>query len=267
MNTEIILPKLLGAGIYNASAVYKNIEITPARRTAVFEIELPTENGGASYIDGTENPVRNDHLICAKPGQMRCTRPPFVCRYVHLLVSDGALADSLINAESYMYIDDVPKYETLFKEITEAFANPFDGSEIYLQSRLLALIYSIRSDSRRAAVNAAAESNSVTRALAYIDGKCFENITLGEIAQHVNLSRTYFHSLFTRAVGMTPQRYILQKRLSAAKTHLLMSKKSISDIAYETGFSSQSYFNYVFKKETGVTPGDYKKMMYNKYPK
>lgn len=96
-----------------------------------------------------------------------------------------------------------------FKEITEAFANPFDGSEIYLQSKLLALIYSIRSDSRRAAVNAAAESNSVTRALAYIDGKCFENITLGEIAQHVNLSRTYFHSLFTRAVGMTPQRYIL----------------------------------------------------------
>ena len=154
-----------------------------------------------------------------------------------------------------------------FKEITEAFANPFDGSEIYLQSRLLALIYSIRSDSRRAAVNAAAESNSVTRALAYIDGKCFENITLGEIAQHVNLSRTYFHSLFTRAVGMTPQRYILQKRLGAAKTHLLMSQKSVSDIAYESGFSSQSYFNYVFKKETGVTPGNYKKMMYNKYPK
>ena len=57
MNTEIILPKLLGAGIYNASAVYRNIEITPARRTAVFEIELPTENGGASYIDGTENTV------------------------------------------------------------------------------------------------------------------------------------------------------------------------------------------------------------------
>lgn len=154
-----------------------------------------------------------------------------------------------------------------FKEITEAFANPFDGSEIYLQSRLLALIYSIRSDSRRAAVNAAAESNSVTRALAYIDGKCFENITLGEIAQHVNLSRTYFHSLFTRAVSMTPQRYILQKRLGAAKTHLLMSQKSVSDIAYESGFSSQSYFNYVFKKETGVTPGNYKKMMYNKYPK
>ena len=266
MNKQIILPQLLGAGIYDAAAVHKNVTETKPRRTAVFEIELPVSNGGFSYINGVQYPIRTNCLICAKPGQMRRTRLPFRCYYVHLLINGGELFDFLSAAQNHIKVSDADKYRSIFQDITEAYANPFEGSEIYLQSRLLLLIYLLRTDSRSDMQSRTAENPSVTKAIAYMDKHCLEPITLEEIALHVNLSRTYFHSLFTAAMGVTPLRYVLQKKLSAAKNALLLGEKSISEIAYETGFSSQSYFNYVFKKESGMTPCQYRKLMYNKYP-
>lgn len=266
MNKQITLPRLLGAGIYDAAAVHKNVTETKARRTAVFEIELPVSNGGFSFIDGVQYPILTDCLICAKPGQMRRTRLPFRCYYVHLLIADGELYDFLSASQNHIKVSDVDKYRNILQDITDAYVNPFEGSEIYLQSRLLLLIYLLRTDSRSDTQSHTSENPSVTKAIQYMDKHCLEPVTLEEIARHVNLSRTYFHSLFTTAMGITPLRYILQKKLSAAKNALLLGDKSISEVAYETGFSSQSYFNYVFKKESGMTPCQYRKLMYNKYP-
>ena len=55
--------------------------------------------------------------------------------------------------------------------------------------------------------------------------------------------------------------YLLTKRINNAKFLLTATDKSFSDIAYNSGFSSQTYMTYVFKKKTSCTPMQYKKKM------
>ena len=69
------------------------------------------------------------------------------------------------------------------------------------------------------------------------------------------------HKLFTEYYGITPSDYILKIRISAAKQLLITKDDSIARIAADCGFSSQSYFNYSFKKQTGLSPLKYRKKM------
>ena len=84
---EIILPQMIAAGIYNAQLANKNRTVSANRRTTMFEIELPIEAGGISYVDDSLHRIQTDTLICAKPNQIRHTRLPFKCYYIHFRLS------------------------------------------------------------------------------------------------------------------------------------------------------------------------------------
>ena len=83
-------------------------------------------------------------------------------------------------------------------------------------------------------------------------------ITLNDIAEAVHLSPIYLRELFISEMGMSPHNYILNKRIKKAKELLIINLSSISEIATLSGFSSQSYFDYVFKKHTGMTPKQFR---------
>ncbi len=266
MKQEIILPDVINAGTYDASAVYKNASETRKRMTSVFEIELPVADGGSSFIDGNEYPIRRDRLICAKPGQRRFSKMPFRCLFIHMTLTGGLLYDYLECAENYIAVSDKEKYKRLLSNIIYAFTIPFEGSEVYMNGKLMELIYMIHRDSKIRVGAGSAGNDYIMNALKYIDAHITENITLEQLAENQHISPVYFHRIFTKTIGRTPYRYILDKRLTEAKKLLLTSDLSCLDIAQKTGFSSQSYFNYTFKKETGITPVKYKKQSESKYP-
>ena len=93
-----------------------------------------------------------------------------------------------------------------------------------------------------------------------------ENITLEELAEAINISPIYLHRLFNKVMGQSPYHYLLGKKMNLAKRLLLTTDKSLAEIAYEAGFSSQSYFGAVFRKEEEVTPLQYRREMYHRYP-
>ena len=68
------LPNLVAAGIYDSRIATKNIAISKNRKTTMFEIELPMESGGISYIDNEARKIEPNLIICAKPGQIRHTK-------------------------------------------------------------------------------------------------------------------------------------------------------------------------------------------------
>ena len=70
---QLQLPEIVSIGIYNAEIAHKRKTITENRKTTMFEIELPIENGGYSYIDKDSQKITPNLLICAKPGQIRHT--------------------------------------------------------------------------------------------------------------------------------------------------------------------------------------------------
>ena len=83
--------------------------------------------------------------------------------------------------------------------------------------------------------------------------------TVRYFAEAVFLSPNYFGDLIKKETGKSPQEYIQAKIMDLAKDMLLGSEKSVSQIAYDLGFQYSQHFNRVFKRNTGLSPNEYRK--------
>ncbi len=113
----------------------------------------------------------------------------------------------------------------------------------------------------RVRYHSGSHTSSVERAKEYISlNYSDDTLSLGTVAQHVNLSATYFSSLFRREAGMTFVEYLNQIRIEHAKELLCCTLMQVSEIAYSTGYTDYRYFSQVFKRYTGQTPRDFQKV-------
>ena len=263
------LPNIISAGVYDASYHIKKNE-SNNRKTHLFEIELPIENGGTSFIDSASHAITRGTLICAKPGQTRHTRPPFRCYYIHFLLESGTAFDELMSSPDFVETNDSERYFSLFSDMCRYNDTGIKRDILKMQSLLLELIYLIGEESERSVRrgNSGTHKESdktIMQAIEYIDNNFTEISGLEDIASHVHLSPVYFQSKFKSATGVTPHNYVLDKKIRKAADLILTTDLSLSRIAYECGFSSQAYFSYIFKKRMDMTPREYMLRVYNKY--
>lgn len=85
-----------------------------------------------------------------------------------------------------------------------------------------------------------------------------ERITTEQLAEHLSRNRTYLCSVFKAETGMSVNAYITQMKIDEAKRLLEVTDKSLKSIAEHLGFSTQNYFQNVFKKVAGMTPMEYR---------
>jgi AraC family transcriptional regulator len=91
-------------------------------------------------------------------------------------------------------------------------------------------------------------------AIEYIHDHLNGDLSMVQIASNVNVSPTYFASLFKAATGTSLHQYVIKQRVAQAKILLETTDLPISNIASEVGFSSQSHLTYHCKRLTGMTP-------------
>lgn len=96
------------------------------------------------------------------------------------------------------------------------------------------------------------------QAINYINDNLDKQIRIKDVAKLIGISQYYFCRLFNESTGVSPYRYVIQQRVAKAKHLIENGKLSLSDIAYECGFSSQSQMTQHFHKYIGVTPKVYK---------
>jgi AraC-like DNA-binding protein len=96
------------------------------------------------------------------------------------------------------------------------------------------------------------------RALDYIQHHYQDDIGFEDVASHVGMSAFHFSRLFKQSMGESPHKFIMRCRIDAARRMLLDSDKTISDIAFEVGYRSQSYFTTRFALLTGMSPAAYR---------
>lgn len=96
----------------------------------------------------------------------------------------------------------------------------------------------------------------------YIDSHYQDTITLDTLASISHLNKFYLTHIFSKAYGISPINYLLERRILHSKELLKNSDFSITQIAHVTGFSSSNYFSQSFKKYTGMTPKGYR-LKYN----
>ncbi len=261
------LPEIIALGAYDASLIHKNALETPPRRVRMYEIETILEDGGCSYIDGREYPIKAGSVLIGKPGQMRHTVLPFKCLYLHLMVDDAELDECLRTMPDVYQPTSAALSESL-ERLISAYTLPQTDAGMQVAAELCTLLSRLIHDTRLSATasrSGGKHAEAVERAIEFMDAHFCQNMTLEQIADRVYLSRIYFHKLFLAATGRTPYRYLLERRLAHAQKLLMTTELSLGEISRECGFSSQSYFNQVFLRELGSTPTEYKKEMLLRY--
>ena len=96
------------------------------------------------------------------------------------------------------------------------------------------------------------------RAAAYIQQHYSEEISLDEIAAYCGISSAYLSRIFAKEQGRGIQEYLTALRLQNAKQLLATTDQKIYEIAVQSGYPDAVYFNKVFKKNTGMTPKEYR---------
>jgi len=132
--------------------------------------------------------------------------------------------------------------------------------QLFVESLTQVLVIHLLRDYSKSARIITSENKTLThaqlqQAIDYIHTHLDSDLSLVRIAKVINISPTYFASLFKRATGTSPHQYVIQRRVERAKL-LLKSKTdlTIADIALQVGFSSQSHLTQQFKRLAGVTP-------------
>lgn len=95
--------------------------------------------------------------------------------------------------------------------------------------------------------------------LNYIDDNMTEDLSVNQISKANSIDRTYLYKLFQTYKSIGPSEYIQDLKLQKACSLLRKSSLSITEISYETGFSSSSYFSKFFHSKLGISPSTYRK--------
>jgi len=264
---DIILPRIVAVGIFNAQVTPKRT-VTQNRKTAMFEIELPILEGGVSYVDSAHRKISCNMMICGKPGQIRHTKLPFRCYYIHMIVTKGQLYDVLLDLPNFLDISDTEYVKALFVRMCALYDSGLTENEIMLQSLILELIYYLKMHASMQAASTYGKKHHheiIEDTLQYIHENLSSPLDLDQLARRVSFSKIYFHNLFKASTGRTLHAYIEGQRIKKAVNLMTATEMTLSQIAYECGFSSQSYFCYVFKRNMGQTPRSYAKKVAELY--
>lgn len=264
----MILPEIVSIGIYNFQKAHPKTTVSKKRKANMFEIELPAQKGGISFIEADSSPIEPNIIICTKPGQIRHTKAPLECYYIHMIINGGLLSDILLNLPEYISIDNYGYYKEIFYDLYKYYSTAVKADEIILQSLVLKLIYSLNRDVNTVLNKANIKSANrmvIQKTLNYIKQNPTEDLSLERMAQLVSLSPVYFHNCFQTSVGKTLRDYVEEQRIKKAVNLLITTDLTLTQIAFECGFSSQSYFSYVFKRRMGTTPRQYVKELFKKY--
>ena len=139
------------------------------------------------------------------------------------------------------------------------------NSRLYIDSLLMQLLtWLMRCASNFAAprqpayVKGGLPNWRLKRAIELLETDRTKTPSLAELAGPLRLHPTYFCRAFKQSTGLSPHRYLLERRVNRAKGMMEDRKRTLTEIALDCGFSSSSQFSTVFKRITGLSPRNYR---------
>lgn len=117
----------------------------------------------------------------------------------------------------------------------------------------------IGKDERRSKEVQGVQTNHfIEEAKEYIEEHYAEDLTLGEVAEHIGISGGYLSTLFMQILGCGFVDYLQEFRIMRSLSYLQQNYLKTYEIAYKVGFRDEKYFSRVFKKLRGMSPKEYR---------
>lgn len=102
-------------------------------------------------------------------------------------------------------------------------------------------------------------SSQVGYAHDYIEKNFDQNLTLSMLSDKYHVNPSYLSSIFSQKYGKTITTFIMEMRIGRAKELLKNEDKKLEEISFEIGYDDYNYFSRVFRKNTGISPSEYRK--------
>lgn len=99
---------------------------------------------------------------------------------------------------------------------------------------------------------------TLRRVVEHIDANCHRDPRLAELSALAHMSTFHFSRLFKRSTGLSPHRFVVDRRIDHAKAMLAVDGLAIAAISRAVGFRTPSHFATVFRRFTGMTPSAYR---------
>ena len=134
----------------------------------------------------------------------------------------------------------------------------YKNPKVMILNFISGIILSLVDEEHRLNFHKVTDSN-LTKVIEYIDHNLENNITVAQIQTEFGLNKNILSNLFNSNFDMSASKYIINKKLERASSHLLETDLSVTDVAFKFNFSSASKFSSHFKKKYSVTPLQFKK--------
>lgn len=170
----------------------------------------------------------------------------------------------LLNGQS-AFVTKISGDKELLGIVTESYrvcAEKPDAYHLLLKSLMFKLMYHLfsqynsKNESKSPSKATSLSRERVNAILQYVDEHYNEKISLEDLAELVHINKYYICKIFAHCTGMTFLNYLNQVRVQKAVELLLGTNRSITSIAYETGFQDINYFSRLFKQVMGVSPSE-----------
>jgi AraC family transcriptional regulator len=115
------------------------------------------------------------------------------------------------------------------------------------------------STARRSHLRGGLSPAALRRVQLFVEANLGQTIHLHDLAARAALSPFHFARAFKTSAGMTPRSYVEHRRIEQAKRLLTESTHSLAQVAVEAGFGTQSRLTSTFKRQTGFTPGEFRR--------
>ena len=145
----------------------------------------------------------------------------------------------------------------LFQRLMQSMSNP---QSVLTETEAAILLNEVLR--YRAAHTAGQGDATLARARAYLAQHFNDpNLMLRDVSEHVGMSESRFSTVFGQKMGMTFTEYLTVLRMNKAKEYLSATQMRSSQIAREVGYNDPHYFSYLFRKNTAMTPSEFRKQV------
>lgn len=262
----------------------KEYEDYPIHWHTAMEIIMPLENGYTAVINKTVYELKERDILIIPPGELHeLFAPPTGSRII--LQFDFSLIGNLKGFTSFFPIllrprlltatDTTSTHEefvSLLSGIKDEYISNDNLSEPYIYSKIIQLFVlmartHINTESLFPDVKVNKQKEymeKINSIFDYINKNHTEDITLDKIADIAGFSKFHFSRIFKQFTNLSFYEYLNQQRVKTAERLLLEPNLTITDVAMQSGFSSISTFNRVFKTVKECTPTEFKSLYYYK---
>ena len=254
-----------------------NTEITPEHTHDYIEIVYVLDGTAIEYVDGIRYDVCQGDVLFMTPNSIHSFIPNESFEHIEIFFSPRLIGESVMTSsealsmlalssfdnlrrnKSFGHIkidkEEIPEIEAILQLMCDEWNGKKEGYEGYMCNCLNMLLIKLL----RIASAEIGEGDVWQAVIKYIDGNYEKRIDLNSLASKCFYNPSYFSRVFKQKYGLSLTAYIKRKRILKAKELLISGELTVDEIIKSVGCADKSAFYSEFKKETGITPDQYRK--------